>query len=244
MVSRTSKAARRSASNWAASSSVKNACSASSSGRSNGVSVRKSQTPFRSGAPQGVRGPFSGASWAWTAAGANAMDTATTTANDDARTRLATGTSLSATRRSPGPAFIRESAPPKRLLAQTMLHWRRSDPIAPGRRTPSPKPPDTAPTPVNECDHANHHEHVIHPEPRGRTENLPQPLAHATPPTSRRPHGSTSASADRDSEAARYCPSKTYCTTDCNRPGSALKSRSSIGTEYEPTTSSTDCPAA
>ena len=44
---------------------VKNAWSASASGRSNGVSVRKSQTPFRSGAPHEVRGAASSAApWA------------------------------------------------------------------------------------------------------------------------------------------------------------------------------------
>ena len=62
---RTANSASRDASKAAASSGVKNAWSARSLGRSNGVSVRKSQTPFRSGAPQGVRGGSPSGTWAW-----------------------------------------------------------------------------------------------------------------------------------------------------------------------------------
>ena len=63
-------------------------------------------------------------------------------------------------------------------------------------------------------------------------------------PGRRAPSRKSAAAPGAGREPAYYCPSKTYCTTDCNRPGSALKSRSWIGTEYEATTSSTVRPAA
>ncbi len=69
----------RSSSMVAASSSVRNACSRRSSGRSSGVAVLKSQMPCRSGAPHGVRG----ASWA----AAPAADTTNTAASADAANR-------------------------------------------------------------------------------------------------------------------------------------------------------------
>ena len=110
-------------------------------------------------------------------------------------------------RRRPGLPSTRSLRCRTDLQSQTMLHWRRSDPIPPGRRRPSPKRPGTglpARSPVDEHDHADHHEQVVHPEPRRRTENLPPPFTHATPPTSRHPRGRRPRMPAGDPKAARY----------------------------------------
>src|SRR5262245_18965748 len=84
----------------AASASVKNAFSPSSRGRSNGVIVRKSHTPCRSGLPSGVRGRADGAEAAvvttgeldWPATGTGASNAiALTRPPIDVRNRLFIG---------------------------------------------------------------------------------------------------------------------------------------------------------
>ena len=75
-----------SASTTAASSSFSVVLPARFSGRSNGVSERKSQTPARSGAPHAVRGTLeSSAVWAVATTGASA--TAAARANSTGRVR-------------------------------------------------------------------------------------------------------------------------------------------------------------
>ena len=65
-----------SAANSAACSVEKRSSPASSSGRSIGVRLRKSQTPCRSGAPHEVRGAPAASGWAPAPAGANVTSTA------------------------------------------------------------------------------------------------------------------------------------------------------------------------
>ena len=77
----------RSAAYVATSSSERNSLSASSSGRSNGVTVRKSQTPLRSGCPSGVRrSPEPRPDWASAAVVTSNASAALLTAN--ARRRM------------------------------------------------------------------------------------------------------------------------------------------------------------